>query len=73
MKRKAIELNEIEQLQIKVAYQEDTIESLNKALIKQQQQIAELQFKMQHVTSKLKDMSSSNIASLEEEAPPPHY
>ncbi|BDX04578.1 SlyX family protein [Planctobacterium marinum] len=66
-------MNEIEQLQIKVSYQEDTIEALNQALIKQQQQIAELQFKMQHVSSKLKEMSSSNIASLEDETPPPHY
>jgi len=66
-------LNEIEQLQVKVAYQEDTIEALNQALIKQQRQIDELQFKMQHVSNKLKDMSSSNIASLDEETPPPHY
>ncbi|MCC2606475.1 SlyX family protein [Planctobacterium marinum] len=66
-------MNEIEQLQIKVAYQEDTIEALNQALIKQQRLIDELQFKMQHVTNKLKEMSSSNIASLDEETPPPHY
>lgn len=66
-------MNEIEQLQVKVAYQEDTIEALNQALIKQQRQIDELQFKMQHVSNKLKEMSSSNIASLDEETPPPHY
>ena len=35
---------DIEQLQMKLAFQEDTIESLNQALIQQQKQMDDLQF-----------------------------
>lgn len=66
-------MNEIEQLQIKVAYQEDTIESLNQALVAQQKQIAELEFRMRHMANKMKELSANNMASLDEETPPPHY
>lgn len=66
-------MNQIEELQMKVAFQENTIEELNKALIAQQQQIQQLEFKMGHVTSKLKELSVTNMASPSEETPPPHY
>ena len=37
---------DIEQLQMKMAFQEDTIESLNQALIQQQKQMDDLQFQL---------------------------
>jgi len=58
---------------MKLAFQEDTIEQLNKALIAQQEQILQLEFKMKHVTNKLKELSVTNLASQNEETPPPHY
>ncbi len=64
---------EIEELQMKVAFQEDTIEQLNTALVEQQNQIHSLEFQMKHVVSKVKSMSVSNMASESEETPPPHY
>lgn len=64
---------DIEALQTKVAYQEDIIETLSSALADQQQQLDKLTFKMNHVVNKLKDLQPSNIASEEEETPPPHY
>ena len=64
---------DIEQLQMKVAFQEDTIETLNKALADQQLQLDRLTFQMQHVVEKLKEVQVSGIASEEEETPPPHY
>ena len=64
---------DIEQLQMKVAFQEDTIETLNKALADQQLQIDRLTFQMQHVVEKLKEVQVSGIATEEQEAPPPHY
>ena len=64
---------DIEQLQTKVAFQEDTIETLNQALADQQLQIDKLVFQMQHVVDKLKQVQPSNIANASEETPPPHY
>lgn len=66
-------MNEIEELQMKVAFQENTIEELNEALIAQQKQIDALNFKMKHVTNKLKELSVSNLVSQQDEPPPPHY
>lgn len=65
--------NDIEELQMKLAFQEDVIETLNKAVADQQRQIHELQFQMKHVIDKVKTMSVSNVASEDEETPPPHY
>ncbi|GGD77070.1 SlyX family protein [Lacimicrobium alkaliphilum] len=64
---------DIEALQTKVAHQEDTIETLSNALAEQQQQLDKLTFKMNHVVNKLKDLQPSNLASEEDETPPPHY
>lgn len=65
--------NDIEELQMKIAFQDDLIEKLNEALIEQQNQIHTLQHQMQHVIKKVKGMSASNLASEDEETPPPHY
>lgn len=62
---------DIEQLQTQLAFQEDTIEALNKALVSQQQQIEKLEFQMKHVLERQQQHSSSNISSAHE--PPPHY
>ena len=64
---------DIEQLQTKVAFQEDTIDTLSQALADQQLQIDKLVFQMQHVVDKLKQVQTSNIANASEETPPPHY
>ena len=64
---------DIEQLQMKMAFQEDTIESLNQALIEQQKQMDDLQFQLKQMMSKLSAIEPSNMASEGEEAPPPHY
>jgi SlyX protein len=60
-------------LESKVAFQDDTIESLNDALSQQQQQLAQITYKMNHMVERLKSMRPSNIATQDEEAPPPHY
>lgn len=66
-------INDIEQLQMKVAFQEDTIESLNKALIAQQKQLEELQFAFKQLSNKVLAIEPSNMAAEHEESPPPHY
>ena len=64
---------DIEQLQMKLAFQEDTIESLNQALIQQQKQMDDLQFQLKQLVSKISAIEPSNMASENEEIPPPHY
>jgi SlyX protein len=64
---------DIEQLQMKMAFQEDTIESLNQALILQQKQMDNLQFQLKQLVSKMSAIEPSNMASEKEEMPPPHY
>jgi SlyX protein len=66
-------IDDIEQLQMKVAFQEDTIESLNKALIAQQKQLEDLQFAFKQIANKVRAIEPSNMAAEHEEAPPPHY
>ena len=70
-------MHELEQkiidLESQLAFQEDTIETLNQALASQQRQLDDVQFKLKHVLDKVKSMEPSNIASAEEETPPPHY
>ena len=64
---------DIEQLQMKVAFQEDAIESLNNALIGQQTQLEEMQLKIEHLLSQLESIDNSSDMSEGPEAPPPHY
>ncbi|MBS6008502.1 SlyX family protein [Haemophilus parahaemolyticus] len=65
--------NRIEELETKVAFQEITIEELNQALIDQQFALDKLQTQVRHLAEKFKGISASNVASREEETPPPHY
>ena len=65
--------NRIEELETKVAFQEATIEELNQALIDQQFALDKLQTQIRHLAEKFKGIATSNVASREEETPPPHY
>ncbi len=63
----------VEELQMKVAYQENHIEVLNQALASQQKQLDSLQFTLGHVVDRVKQFQVSNMATEAEETPPPHY
>ena len=60
-------------LEIKLAFQDDLVETLNQIVIGQQQQLDLLQQQVQLLYQQLKLLQPSNIADLAEEAPPPHY
>ena len=64
-------LHAIEHLQTQLAFQEDTIEALNQALVNQQQQIEKLEFQMKYVLERQKQFQPSNINDGPER--PPHY
>jgi Uncharacterized protein conserved in bacteria len=64
---------QIDDLEYKVAFQEDTIDQLNTALTRQQGDIERMTVQIQYLVSKLQQVEPENIASQAEETPPPHY
>ena len=65
--------NRIIELETKVSYQDHTIQELNEVVIRQQQQIDELEKNVNKLSAHLKAQNPSDLARPEEEAPPPHY
>ncbi|MDH5913461.1 SlyX family protein [Vibrio splendidus] len=63
----------VNDLECQLAFQEQTIEELNKALSQQQMLITRMQDQMKFVVGKVKNMDGSNLADASEETPPPHY
>lgn len=63
----------IVELESKLAFQESTIQELNDIVAKQETLIEKLQRDLQHLQEHVKSITPSNIASEEEETPPPHY
>lgn len=65
--------NRIEELETKIAFQEQLLDELNHALVQQQFDIDKMQVQLRYMANKLKDFQPSNIASQSEETSPPHY
>lgn len=63
----------IEDLECKLAFQEQTIDTLNESLSQQQLLISKMQDQMKYVVGKVKNMDTSNLADPAHETPPPHY
>ncbi|WP_439437314.1 SlyX family protein [Salinivibrio costicola] len=61
---------QIDDLEYKVAFQEDTIDQLNTALTRQQGDIERMTLQIQYLISKLQHVEPENIASQAEETPP---
>ncbi|MGB3724435.1 MAG: SlyX family protein [Glaciecola sp.] len=65
--------NALEGLEIKVAYQEDTIDMLNQTVIKQQNQIDVLQRTLDALIDKLKSSQEPDSQINDQIELPPHY
>lgn len=67
---------EIEQriadLEARLAFQDDTIQTLNDVLVAQQRSVERLQAQLGLLARRQEDIQS-RIGSEEDEAPPPHY
>lgn len=60
-------------LETKVAYQDDLVETLNRIVVSQQQQIDLLQQQVQMLYDQLRSLTPSDIASGAVDERPPHY
>ncbi|NOQ89328.1 MAG: lysis protein [Gammaproteobacteria bacterium] len=65
--------NRIIELEIRLTHLEETIEVLNKTVIRQHEEIDLLQLQVSILEKKIKTSQSSPVAHESEETPPPHY
>lgn len=61
------------ELETKVAFQDDLLESLNRIVAEQQQQIDMMQQQLQILYDQLRSIAPSNIAQGNADERPPHY
>jgi SlyX protein len=61
------------ELEIKVAYQEDLVQELNKIVIRQQQQIDRLEATVKLLHDRIKILSAERSDSDDKIEKPPHY
>ncbi|MGI2171152.1 SlyX family protein [Shewanella sp. MF05960] len=66
-------LQKIDDLEMKLSFQDITIEELNQEVIKLNTLVARLQQQMLLMVNKMQAMEPSNMASQADETPPPHY
>ena len=66
-------IERLEYLESRVAFQDETIELLSQELAEQQKVQEKMRMQLDAVITKLREASSSPIASQSEETPPPHY
>ncbi len=63
----------LDELEMRVAFQDDVIQTLSEQVAKQEMELRELWEAKRLLHKQLKEMAPSNIRSEEEEVPPPHY
>lgn len=61
------------ELEIRLAFQEQTLTELNDVVVRQAGEIAQLMREIEVLKDRMKAVMPSNIASQAEETPPPHY
>lgn len=61
------------ELEMRLAFQDDVINTLSEQVARQEMDIRELWEAKRLLHKQLKDVSPSNIKSEQDETPPPHY
>lgn len=64
--------NDIIELETKISFQEDMIQSLNSTLAEQQQELVELKRDIEELQTQLRNLAPSLSAATTDETPP-HY
>ncbi|HKK07156.1 MAG TPA: SlyX family protein [Gammaproteobacteria bacterium] len=60
-------------LEVRLAYQEASLEELTRTVVRQDQVIAELRAELEALARQVRELTPSNVASMDEETLPPHY
>ncbi len=61
------------ELEVRVAFQDQTIQELNEVVTRQQREIDRLAKELEAVKSRLSGLAPSMVIPQEDEKPPPHY
>lgn len=72
-KQLADAISRIDNLEAKLAFQDDIIEQLNSEIAVHQEQIRDLNDKVHLMGQRVKDMNETAVGRVEDETPPPHY
>lgn len=65
--------HEIEDLQIRLTYQEEGLQQFSLTVIKQQNEIDTLKQELERLTQRVRELTPSDIDSPDNEPLPPHY
>ncbi|MEJ2179271.1 MAG: SlyX family protein [Gammaproteobacteria bacterium] len=63
----------INELESRLAFQDDTIQKLNDVIVEQQQQIDQLSIQMSELKEQIQSLVPVLVADEAQEIPPPHY
>ena len=63
---------DLTELETRLAFQDDALQSLNETVIRQQQEIQELKLELAELKERLQEIAETEDGR-KEEAPPPHY
>jgi SlyX protein len=61
------------ELEVRVAFQDKTLQDLNEVVTRQQREIDRLAKELEAVKSQLSELTPSMVIPPEDEKPPPHY
>ncbi len=64
---------EIEDLQIRLSFQEESLQQFSITVIKQQNEIDILKQELERLTQRIRELTPSDIDSPDNEPLPPHY
>jgi len=62
---------QIDDLQARIAFQDDALQEMTSTLLRQQKELYELRQMLKHLQSQMKTLMPASGSG--EEAPPPHY
>lgn len=66
-------LTRMDELETRLAFQDELIETLSSQVAQQELDIRKLWEAKQHLNKQLSEIAPSNLKREDEEAPPPHY
>ena len=64
---------QIDELQARLAFQDDAIQEMTSTLVDQQKELYEIRQMLKHLQTQMKAITPSQVANADEETPPPHY